>query len=216
MANEPRGFLVMVGSALEERYSEPCEDFETILCCDLRTALPDHTDILELAVVRCRLSDLSIGYDSYSFRPERQNAMNTWRRDRLPSFTEGHDTVLGSMKYSGIVVVHDPSTAHVMKLRMPGWQPDVVISTEHLARMVYPRQDGYGLEHLLRCRGMTDEQRIFDPMTECHEDLPTASCRNAIGIAALFVDVLGAAAARGFHADDVRVAGGIRLIEIED
>lgn len=179
--------------------------FETFLGLDVATSAPEKADIVELAVARFHLFDHLVDAESYYFRPEdlRRQSDST---DRLPRFSEDRQRVTEAISGSPVVVVHDFGHVSTLQQRVPNWRPELVISTERLARAVCPAEYDYALDRLI-------ERFDIDGKYDLHSyGAAETAIYRCVATVHVFFELLHAAIGRGYTQDHVRLAGTIRVV----
>jgi hypothetical protein len=108
--------------------------------------------IVEAAVFHLRGARITAGPFVYWAAPDAslgEVPVRLWPTVRLaPSWREVAERLTGDVLDRPVVVVHEPERLDVLRRHLPDWRPADVLITRELAKLVWPRLDGYDLDTL--------------------------------------------------------------------
>jgi hypothetical protein len=122
--------------------------------------------IVEAAVFHLRGARIVAGPFVYWVAPDTsvgEVPVRLWPVVRLaPPWREVAERLMGDVLDRPVVVVHEPERLDILRRHLPDWQPADVLITRDLAKLVWPRLDGYDLD-ALTARTTADQVTAVGP-----------------------------------------------------
>jgi|SRR5215475_5192664 len=122
--------------------------------------------IVEAAVFHLRGARITAGPFVYWAAPDVSLGavpVRLWPTVRLaPPWREVAERLMSDVLDRSVVVVHEPQRLDVLRRHLPDWQPADVLITRELAKLVWPRLDGYDLD-ALTARTTADQVSVVGP-----------------------------------------------------